>query len=178
MNSTIQQLIQLNVELEGALRVILARQSSEAMAVAREKLDAITELFNTLQPEAVEEAEPASVETWPEKHESLVAEDAAEEPVAEAEEETPAPTEEPVSVAQPAVINRGDLLKSFTVNDKFLFIRELFAGSEADFRDTITLISSMQSLDEAAEYLYEDLQLDPEQPQVVDFMNIIANYFK
>ena len=35
----------------------------------------------------------------------------------------------------------------------------------------------MDSLHEAEEYLYDDLQLDPENESVRDFMNILTAYF-
>ena len=64
-----------------------------------------------------------------------------------------------------------------TLNDKFLFRRELFNGSDAELNDTLDLIASMDSLHEAEEYLYDDLQLDPENESVRDFMNILTTYF-
>ncbi|MDO4319495.1 MAG: hypothetical protein Q4C34_02865 [Bacteroidales bacterium] len=71
-----------------------------------------------------------------------------------------------------------DLRKAFTLNDKFLFRRELFGGSEQEFADTLDLLTAMHSYDEAVEYLIDDLQWDAENATVKDFMGIVAGYFK
>lgn len=65
----------------------------------------------------------------------------------------------------------------FTLNDRFRFIRELFKGSSQDFNDTLRLVSSMSSADEVIEYLSDDLCLDPENPDVVDFTAIVTQRF-
>ena len=64
-----------------------------------------------------------------------------------------------------------------TLNDKFLFRRELFGGNDAELNDTIELLASMHSFDEVEEYIYDDLQWDRKNPTVVDFMEIIKTYF-
>ena len=79
----------------------------------------------------------------------------------------------------PAVQTRtvGDIRKAMTLNDKFLFRRELFGGNDAELNDTIELLASMHSFDEVEEYIYDDLQWDRKNPTVVDFMEIIKTYF-
>ena len=90
--------------------------------------------------------------------------------------------EQPLNINhQPAgdiVRNPVDLRKMFTLNDKFLFKRELFNNSDVEFNDTLALIASMHSLDEAQEYLFEDLQWDEESAPVRDFMSVINSFFK
>lgn len=71
----------------------------------------------------------------------------------------------------------ADLRKMFTLNDKFMFRRELFGNDDEEFTATLELLASMQSFDEAEEYAYEDLRWDREAPRVKEFMQIVANHF-
>lgn len=71
----------------------------------------------------------------------------------------------------------GSISRIFTINDKFRFKRELFGNSDAQYVETMDVLSAMSSLDEAEEYLYEDLNWDPENEDVIAFTDIITNYF-
>jgi nicotinic acid phosphoribosyltransferase len=70
-----------------------------------------------------------------------------------------------------------DIRKAFTLNDKFRFRRELFANNDAQFAETLNLLSAMQNLDEAIEYLRDDLGWDMDNDDVKDFVNIVNNHF-
>lgn len=233
MNETLRQLIRLNIELEGALRVAADRPGDESLDIAKEKFEALASLFATLgepkphdmativkEDEAVgaEEsplAEPSEKDVPPcapiVENDSDAVEVSLEEAVKAAKdseedtvkstvydlvdglnpqpEQEPAgepgekPVEEPVEEPAPAPVKEepkrtpGDIRKLLTLNDKFLFRRELFDGSDTELSDTLDLIASMHSLEEAEEYVYDDLQWDPETPAVRDFMAVIAVYF-
>lgn len=136
------------IELEGAVRVLSARTSEEALTIARRKLAEIEAALN-------EEAAEPVVET-PEPVEPIV-------------------VSEPVEVAvEPAY---HDLRKLLTLNDKFMFRRELFDNNDEEFNATIDLLSAMHSLDEVEEYLYYDLAWDRENPTVVLFQEFVARAF-
>ena len=81
-----------------------------------------------------------------------------------------------VKSAKPTPARRPNLV--FTLNDRFRFRRELFSNSDSEMADAINTIGSMHSYDEAEEYFYTDLNWDPENPDVADFMEIIRNSFK
>lgn len=70
------------------------------------------------------------------------------------------------------------LLRAFTLNDKFRFIREVFGGDERDFNDTLSLIADMDTYAEAEEYITGDMMLDKENPGVAEFLDFIAPYMK
>lgn len=191
MTDTYDKLIRLNIELEGALRVLRERDSADALEVAREKFEYMKSLFDSLhctctttvkeeEAEGAEEApleEPSAEDVAPA---ATVVESDSEAVEAAVEESAtdPAPTAE-VKQAAPAVQTRtvGDIRKAMTLNDKFLFRRELFGGNDAELNDTIELLASMHSFDEVEEYIYDDLQWDRKNPTVVDFMEIIKTYF-
>ena len=150
--STISELISQCVALEGSLRILADRPVAEAEQAARDALARINALM------AVSESSENSDSSEP------------PEPATPAKpvevDDTPAPTRE-----------RPDLRRSFTLNDKFMFRRELFADSDAELNDTIDLLMTMDTLDEAREYLLHDLQWDADNATVADFMAIITNYF-
>lgn len=66
----------------------------------------------------------------------------------------------------------------FSINDRFRFRRELFGNSDRDFNASLDLLCTMETLDEAENYFYNDLEWDPDQPCVKDFMSIVERYFK
>ena len=71
----------------------------------------------------------------------------------------------------------GSISHLFTLNDKFRFRRELFNNSQQELDDTLAVLDDMASLDDAREYLTDDLCLDPSDPAVKDFFGIVAKHF-
>lgn len=71
----------------------------------------------------------------------------------------------------------ANLSKAFSLNDKFRFRRELFRNSQQEMDEAIEALSQMTTADEAAEYIYDDLCLSPDSPDVKDFMDIITKHF-
>lgn len=203
----IQRLLHLNVEIEGLLRVLQSRDSSESRTLLMQKFEQFTALMVATFPNAndagsyvaiplgnpeVKNQEAETSEVDPE-------EDAAEaaiergsmvpETVASSEvrpevklQEAEVAEIEPQDEAAEAAIARGSkkneplipLSKAFTLNDRFRFRRELFNSNDADFTDTLNLISEMESYSEAEDYLLHDLMWNPENPSVVDFLEIIS----
>jgi len=67
---------------------------------------------------------------------------------------------------------------AFTLNDKFRFRRELFGNNDIEFADAVNVISAMNNLPEAEDYLYNDLCWDSSNEDVQAFMAILTEYFK
>lgn len=106
-----------------------------------------------------------------------------EVPVVEAEVKTVVveekPAEAPAKPVRPAVAQQpSEPVFVFTLNDRFRFKRELFGGSDADFVDALHVAEAMSSKEEVEDYFYNDLCWDPDNQEVVDFMNIITARFK
>ncbi len=137
----INKLIALNIELEGLLRILSARNSDEAKTMLAEKFAAYAALMDNI----------------------------LDRPVPEPEEAPIAPPE-----PQPVQKKHGNTLaKAFTLNDKFRYTREVFAGNERDFNDTVAILADMDSFDEAREYLLGDMMLDPKAPAVAEFLELV-----
>ena len=86
------------------------------------------------------------------------------------------PVEDPAPKHQKNIEPRGKLV--FTINDRYRFKRDLFCNSDADFNTTLALVASMDSYDEAEDYFLGELQWSPKREEVMDFLEILKNYFK
>lgn len=71
---------------------------------------------------------------------------------------------------------RPDLWKSLTINDRFRFRRELFAGDDAAMSEAINRLSEMNSLSEADDYL-STMPWESDSEAVGEFMTILSNHF-
>lgn len=87
---------------------------------------------------------------------------------------------EPAVTVTGATVNSGrprpDLRKAFTINDRFRFRRELFAGDDAALVNAIDRLSSMNSIAEADAYL-ASMPWESDSEAVGEFMAIISNHF-
>lgn len=86
------------------------------------------------------------------------------------------PSEKTAPKPHKIVEPRGKLV--FTINDRYRFKRDLFCNSDADFNTTLALVASMDSYDEAEDYFLGELQWNPQRDEVIDFLEILKNYFK
>ncbi len=125
----------------------------------------VSERSEPTEQEESPEREEAEDETS-EQEESPGREEAEEESEVFVHEETKERSE-PARVVKPV----------FSINDKFLFSRELFGGSTADFERALKEMAACESYEEAEDYFYTEWNLDPDDPMVVDFMMIISKYF-
>lgn len=196
--NNLEKLIRLNVELEGILRVLQARQSDEALTAAREKFAEFSTLFGSLTDEeyvaevanVAEVAEVAEVADVAEVAEVADVADESDESCKTYKSYTPDDAADAPAIDECIVVEDHtntqaaayadgyrDIRRNLTLNDKFMFKRELFNDSTEEFNDTLDLISAMSSYDEALEYLCDDLAWDPEAPAVKEFLNLAANYF-
>lgn len=67
---------------------------------------------------------------------------------------------------------------SFCLNDRYRFRRSIFGGSDAEFNAIMEHLTTLDSYREAEELFLVDMALNPEDPDVVDFMAIIKDYYK
>lgn len=185
MSEILTRLINLNVEIEGVLRVALNRESAEAIESAKKKLNEFVALFEKLSPAEFEQEQSAEDEApkvvTPTEIKIEEAEGAESEPLEEPQikDDPEALAEiEAIAFEKPVVMRSlDDLKKLFTLNDKFLFRRELFGNNDDEFNSTLELIASMPSFEETYEYLFEDLEWNPDDKNVKDFVKIIKAFF-
>ena len=71
-----------------------------------------------------------------------------------------------------------DIRKAFSLNDRFRFQRELFAGSAGAMDTAIEHIEAMRSYGNAELYFFTQLGWDRDNEVVKDFMNIVRNHYQ
>ena len=97
----------------------------------------------------------------------------------------PVPTEFPMVEDEPLRVDQKlqrhlskDIRKAFSVNDRFRFQRELFAGSANAMNTAIEHIEMMRSYGNAELYFYSQLNWDRDNEVVKDFMAIVRNHYQ
>ncbi len=66
------------------------------------------------------------------------------------------------SMPTPPMSKIVDLRKAIGINDKFIMLRDLFAGNEAQYNTTIDALNSFASLDECMIYIVENFAWNPD----------------
>lgn len=128
-------------------------------------------------PEA--EDEPDITVEFIEAEDDVLPEPEEEMPVPPVPTEFPEPEEEPLRVDQKLQRHLSkDIRKAFSVNDRFRFQRELFAGSANAMNTAIEHIEAMRSYGNAELYFFSQLNWDRENEVVKDFMAIVRNHFQ
>ncbi len=70
------------------------------------------------------------------------------------------------------------LKSAFSLNDRFLYSRELFDGNMKMFDSTLDFIEGIEDYAIIEDYFYNELEWDPENPSVGSFMEILRPQFK
>lgn len=124
-----------------------------------------------------------------EEHRQLLNNIPVSQPLPQPEIEIPAePVEKkvvpPVAEKQPVFLNEllekknlSDFRKAFSLNDRFYFRRELFAGDEAKMNKVISDLNDIHSYEESVSYLNEKLNWNVEDETVVDFIKLLEKRF-
>lgn len=194
----IDDALRLTLEIEGLLLLMKQREESapaETAQLLSEKINALA-AFNCDDQEVIasaefEEQEDADVplsepEPEPEPVTAMDSEAADEDAEREVEatelevdeEASVTPSAEPVRLEDKiASHTAADLRRALTVNDRYLFCRELFDMNNNHLNRTLDMISTMESLDEAKEYIFYVLEFDPNNPSTDYFLQFIGKHF-
>lgn len=81
-----------------------------------------------------------------------------------------------LSPSEPERLERGKLI--FSINEKFRFRKELFDNSDIDFNNTLALVASMETFEEAEDYFLNEEGFDMQNKVVKEFMEVIKRYFR
>jgi hypothetical protein len=71
----------------------------------------------------------------------------------------------------------ADLTKSLTVNQRFMFLRDLFKGNETDMNRTLTNLNALQTLEEALDYLNDNYPVQWETESGIAFKELLEKRF-
>lgn len=183
MTQEISQLLRLNVEMEGLLRVLAEREHPEAAEALERKSEdfnaKVRALLDHYRPTVVKEDEAEAAE-MPDSFDAVAFMDAAmTAPEAEPEElpeiPDPAVVETEAPQQQTPVRPRVELSRVFSINDRYRYTHELFGGNMQRFQDALAAMSRMGSFADVKAYLSEVLGLDLTLPIAKEFADRIAS---
>ncbi len=98
-------------------------------------------------------------------------------PIKVASEPAPKPSPEPARDAKPAPKPVRDIMSTFTINDRFLFLRELFDGDDQRFNETIDSIQHMANMNQVENYIADVLDWDHSNEVVKEFTRLVSLSF-
>lgn len=155
-------------EAEGLLELLTNRPeiTDSILPLVAKRLDEAQSMLKQLPAEPTPEPTPEPEPTLePESDPDSVYESAPEpEPTLE-----PEPDPEPVSLSSHARFNPP----AFCLNDRFRFRRSIFGGSDAEFNAAMRHIATLPDYQDALRYLGEEMGVDLEDEDVVDFLEIL-----
>ena len=174
----INHLIQLNVQLEGLLKVLLERDSIHARTALADKYRQYAAELEEFLAEPTAAGAEAATQAAQKLQQQATYTEVKDQEAQEAEDidETDAAAAA-IARGEARQVDRASntVAAAFTLNDKFRFIREVFGGNEQDFNDTVSLVAGMDSYAEAEEYITTDMMLNSDNAAVADFLEILRN---
>lgn len=178
MTKEILALLQLNVEMEGLLRVLAERENPHAAdALARKAAEfnaGVLAFLDGVRPVALKEEE-AEASEMPDSFDAVEREDDARMRAGD-EGDSQVCSAAAVRVPAPKPASSAiDLGRVFSINDRYRYSQELFGGSMQRFSEVLSAISGMDSFVAVLAYLGEDLGLDLSQPVAKEFADRIAD---
>ena len=159
MKTTINNMLTHVYELEGLLLVMQRRGND----VPQEVIDRYKEIAQIVDREAqlLETVKP------------------------EAKEVNPSPPPMPTPNVPPVFLPKDttdsephDITAAFSINDRFLFLRELFDGEQQKFNDTVTQLQKLHNMNEVDDFVTSELQWDMSNDVVKEFMRLIELGFQ
>ncbi len=154
---------------------ILANEQLEKFDKRIEELRALIQSIPPTQPAVSEEP---NIPTTPPVAESVP----TTEPIQSTDTVTESPVEVPPARTAPVEAPQEklallDIRKLLSLNDLFRFRREIFGGDEERMYQVINTLNDIASYDSAIAYLTRQLQWNPEEEAVADFIQIVEKRF-
>lgn len=193
MKNNVDTLLTHVYEIEGLLLVMQRHQQEVPQLVIDRLKEAVNQLHDEAQlienesspgvPVTEVAEQPAMPVTAQEPAPEPVKKEPAQAPEPVEAEETTAPAE-PQEATAPAVKaaeekhEQHDVTAAFSINDRFLFLRELFDGNSQQFNDAIGVIQRMNNIDQVQQFVTDVLQLDSSNDIVKEFIRLINLSFK
>lgn len=180
----------INLAAEIAEQLLVAKDNDSQGLLPKTKLDIIrlAELAATMpdlpeepEPEPEQESEPTpepEPEPIPEEEPVLPEEEPVYAPEPEPAKETPKVAAESFQPAPATGLVAAQLRRMFSLNDLFLFRRELFQGSQVLFDQALEDVGTCSSATQAREILVNNYAIDPKRPEAKEFLGVISGLFE
>lgn len=196
----LSEMLDLTYELEGLLHIGVSRSMVPPRLnhLIVNKLNAIValadeppapsgkEMKESVDAPACEKAEDESIEeeaapSAVESRDGFYEEEIEEEPI---QKVVPRSVAEPLAAPLPEEAKKNDAPRLapaggrlFSINDRFLYARELFNGRVADFDKAINVAITLDSPEEAEEYFTSEYNFNLENPMAVEFLEKIKTIY-
>ena len=198
MKTNVDTLLTHVYEIEGLLLVIQRHQQEVPQLVINRLKESINQLHEKVmliedQPSPSSNDVPCPAVTSPVAEstatpavmeESIAPKTEAAEPATPVKQEAkampPIKKEESTAPAPKVEIKKEprDITAAFSINDRFLFQRELFDGNAQQFNDAISAIQRLNNIDQVQLFVTDVLQLDSSNDIVKEFVRLISLSFK
>lgn len=184
MESKLRSLLDKIYELEGLVHLAIKRDDSldDFIRLIAKKGEEVGDISKTLKKDETHDHSDSSEESAHSSFDEYSIDDSSEslpliKEIEEAEEKEK--ENDYGKFNESGIVNehqKGKLV--FSINDRFRFRKELFDNSDADFNNTLALVASMESYEEAEDYFINEEGFNPQDAIVKEFMDIIKRYFK
>lgn len=77
-----------------------------------------------------------------------------------------------------AMPKKGRGKPAFSLNDRYRFRRTLFKGNDAEYQGAMSVLAGLDSYSEAEAYFINTLGWNPEDEEVMAFMELLQNWYK
>lgn len=187
MKTNINNLLTTAYELEGLLLVmqrhsgdvpqeVIDRFKEKAEMMARE-----AKLIERKEEECALSSQPLQQPYAPEdKPQQPALEEKPQPPVLQDKPQPPIVEEKPkLTISTPPPFKgTHDITSAFSINDRFLFQRELFDDDAEKFNDTIAQMQRMRDIDQVQQFMTDVLQWNTSDDVVKEFVRLINKSFE
>ncbi len=174
----------INLAAEIAEQLLVAKDNDSEGLLPKTKLDIIRRAERAAtMPDITEEAPAEEIpepepEASPEPEPEPIPVPSVDlEPSVEPEPE-PVAEPEPEAEADAPGLVAAELRRMFSLNDLFLFRRELFQGSQVLFDRALEDVGRCSSASQAREILINNYAIDPKRPEAKEFLAVISGLFE
>lgn len=189
MKEKLNEIKNLVYEVEGLLELaqLRADKLSDLLPLMRTRIDAVSKQLHELGAEdtvAADAEAETEVKTKAEaaaKAETEVIVENVEESddvsITDTKPQSVGVEEREMSATEPELAKPKADRPLFCLNDRFKFRRMIFGGSDVDFNAALDKLSTLSTYEEAEDYFFNDLGLDPESAEVQEFMEVIKSHY-
>lgn len=166
-------LLEKTIEIEGIIRILRdGHPTPETYALLRKKATELSALIANLQPKS-DKAETSNIST--EQDDILLSFDSEEDSQAVY---TPDSAISGNKVNEQHAGERKSLKAIFSLNDRYLYSRELFGGNMKMFDATLDFIEGVENYSDIEDYFYNELEWDPDNSVVATFLDTLRPLYK
>lgn len=171
----------LSLEIAGMLTLMKHNIGPDNSNLLLSKVDSLRSMLKPAEPAGPEQQPQEATEELPEEVEeaAVPVEMPATVGLGATAQISPQPQSDPEPDSEPKpAAPRRDLRKSLTINDRYLFCRELFDMSNNVLNRTLETVGGMETFDEARDYVLNTLELEADNPATDYFLSFISRHFK